>query len=361
MRPRRDISLTLALCLSLAAHAWIVKASVEGYVGRFGRPSIPPVSGDALRRPPPEAPAEPPAKAPDPPVIVSRPTLDPMDRLGDSTGAGQALASADGDQPQQAPQADQEQAQLSPTPGTAGAAATDAPPTLAQPARPPAPPAFAEPPIARTEFRVPGPAVSETARPEARQSEKLSEPQQTPNDANPARSGETAIESEPPKPSETEPAPEPQRPIEVASAGPIAPPDQSTEPAPPSKPASTPGGEPGAPSDSSTDAFSTSPAIEFQAGRTVARLGRKHRIIRPKLEMVAYADMMQVSGPIRVVLRIYTDASGNVEKVDLVRPSGILNLDQPLRQVAYRWWFEPRKDSAGRPMPDVFEFTCVWK
>ncbi|MCS7033622.1 MAG: energy transducer TonB, partial [Phycisphaerae bacterium] len=84
----------------------------------------------------------------------------------------------------------------------------------------------------------------------------------------------------------------------------------------------------------------------------------KHKLVRPRLEMAGQADLMQLRPPIVVVLRIYTNAEGNVEKVDIVKSSGSINIDQPTRLAAYRWWFEPPVDSSGKPMPDVFEFLC---
>jgi TonB family protein len=74
--------------------------------------------------------------------------------------------------------------------------------------------------------------------------------------------------------------------------------------------------------------------------------------------MAGHADMLQLRPPVVVVLRLYLKPDGNVEKVEIVKSSGSINIDQPTRIAAYKWWFEPAKDSLGRPRGDVIEFTC---
>jgi hypothetical protein len=36
-------------------------------------------------------------------------------------------------------------------------------------------------------------------------------------------------------------------------------------------------------------------------------------------------------------------------------------VDQPCRVAMYDWWFEPKKDAAGKAVPDVFRFTISFR
>jgi len=300
MSPKRDISLTLALCLSLTAHAWVVHWVAAKYAAQWSLYSLAPIAKPA-------------------PIAVETPppmpqAVDRMAQLGDDQSSGSALASSEGDTAQTAPRAEQNQASLSLDPeGTGGEEAPPATP-------PAAPPAFAMAPTAPQErtpkFEVPG------------------------SSAQPA---DWAPNQKPAEPRETKPS--------------DSSPDQPVNPRPtPPQTAQQPG-DPAPQADSESDAFSTQQSVEFRRGKTVARLGRKHRLISPRLEMAAYADLLELRAPVRIVLRLYLDTEGNVTKADIVKSSGSINLDQPTRQAAYKWWFEPPRDSIGGPRADVFEFV----
>lgn len=293
MRPKRDISLTLALCLSLTAHAWVVGWVARKYAAQWTMLSLPPMVK-----------AEPIAALPPPPIA---PAVDRMARLGADQSAGTALDSSPGDTPQTAPLAEQDQASLSLDPEGAGAV------EASNPTAPAAPQVFATaeptPPQAMAKFQVPGssPPTADVA-------------------------------PQPVKPSDSSPV------------------DRADTPPVPQTAAQLPG-DPAPQADSESDAFSTEQSVEFRRGKTVARLGRKHKLISPRLEMAAYADLLELRAPVRIVLRLYLAAEGNVIKADIVKSSGSINLDQPTRQAAYKWWFEPSRDSDGRPRADVFEFV----
>jgi TonB family protein len=59
----------------------------------------------------------------------------------------------------------------------------------------------------------------------------------------------------------------------------------------------------------------------------------------------------------QITLRVSTDAAGKVTGVEVLRSSGSNEIDQPCRVAMYEWWFEPKKDSLGNPVPDTFNFT----
>lgn len=331
----RDISLTLAFCLSLTVHAWIAYTVAERYAAYFSQLWM-----AALPAPEKQVavPAPQPVPAPPPPRVVER-----MNMLGESEGVGEALASTPGQNPMQAPAAEQVQADLSLDPEGRDGKNDDA----QSAPRPPAPPAFSAASPAQDqsrEFSVPGSEMKpiEIARATNR---NLPGPKESKAESNPADDQPKP----PPLESKQTDAREKSRQPTAAPPSPAQQPQLAQANAP---------GDPSPQAESESDAFATTPSAEFSRGRTVARLGRKHKIIRPRLEMAGQADLMQLRPPVTIVLRLYLDPTGNVEKVEIVKSSGSINLDQPTLQAAYRWWFEPAKDSNGQPKRDVFEFAC---
>ena len=146
-------------------------------------------------------------------------------------------------------------------------------------------------------------------------------------------------------------------PFEVVAMAPEVdvPAPPSTAPAPPPG-ASPPGHADPAPlSDSESDAFSVLGSATFVNGELRVRAGRKIRSRRPKIGLAGKVDSY-LSRP-EVTLRVSTDAAGNVTNVEVVKSSGSNEIDQPCRVSMYDWWFEPKKDAAGKPVPDVFNFT----
>lgn len=307
MARKRDISLTLALCLSLVVHGWIMHQVIRRFVADnypLYFPGLSPrvaVSQVIVPDPPPQA----------------NPPLDRFERLGDVDATGDAIADSPGDNPLRAPRADQTQAALSLDAEDTGRGgeSRSAPQPMFTPAAP-------------VPMALPG---SEQA--------SLASPRFVPRQA--AGSAAGPVPQPPPKP-------QPQPP---------------TEPAVPAQPAlaaapstNRPGerADPAVESDRESDAFSTAPYAEFTRGGTRARIGRKHRLVNPRLEMAGYGDLMSLRPPVVLVLRITINSAGNVIKADIVKSTGSINLDQPVMNVVYRWWFEPRKDG----MEETFEFAC---
>ena len=127
---------------------------------------------------------------------------------------------------------------------------------------------------------------------------------------------------------------------------------------PPSRPApSKPGGgaDPAPMSDSESDAFSVLGSARFVNGELRVRAGRKVRSRRPKIGLAGQLDA--VYSRVEVTLRVAIDKTGKVTAVEVAKSSGSNEIDQPCRVSMYDWWFEPKKDAAGNPVPDRFNFT----
>jgi TonB family protein len=141
-------------------------------------------------------------------------------------------------------------------------------------------------------------------------------------------------------------------PIEIAIAAPT----------PPSEAARSAGSgaDPAPQSDSESDAFSVLGSAQFRGGRVTVQSGRRVKTRRPKVGLSGMVALAQRTTA-QVVLQVSVDASGNVTNVDVARSSGSNDIDQPCRVAMYDWWFEPRKDTAGRAVPDVFQFTISFR
>jgi TonB family protein len=108
--------------------------------------------------------------------------------------------------------------------------------------------------------------------------------------------------------------------------------------------------------ESEIDPISVIGSVDFRRGSTVARLGRAHKLTRPRMTLGGKVDLMTI-GSTLLVLKLSTDATGNVSSVDVARSSGSDDVDQLFRVTAYDWWFEPPKTDAGKPRPDTFLFV----
>ena len=132
----------------------------------------------------------------------------------------------------------------------------------------------------------------------------------------------------------------PTPPVEQASAIPGA--AQSADPAPQGS--------------TESDPTSTVGSVQFRAGSTEVRLGRKFKLTRPQLSIAARTDLMTRARPV-VVLKISIDETGKVVSASVYRSSGSIHIDQPCQLAAYEWWFEPLKDKSGKPQKDVILFA----
>jgi TonB family protein len=119
-------------------------------------------------------------------------------------------------------------------------------------------------------------------------------------------------------------------------------------------------GDPAPHSDTDSDAFTKTGSVVFHNGKVDARFGRKVRITRPELLLAGEWDTLGIADP-TVVLRISVDVTGNVTNVAVIQSSGTNDIDLPTQKAAFNWWFEPRKDGRGKPVPDVVLFTVRYR
>ncbi|HVT90001.1 MAG TPA: TonB family protein [Tepidisphaeraceae bacterium] len=294
---RRDFSLTLALCLSLAIHALLLASTAELYIHSFGTH----IQLAAPERPLP----------PLDPLLQPRYDEDdnnPWNRLGDSNSNGNSTGNSPGDQPMVAQKGMQNQPLLSLDPvgaGQIGDAPTESvlPRGAGEPSAP-SPQVEASAPVPEIPFGLQG-TDGEFVSPR------------------PAKPASPAVQ-----PSQGQQV----QPGASASADPA--PQSSTE----SDPVSTVGG------------------VDFRPGSATVRLGRKYKLTRPHLTLAARADLMTGAQP-AVVLKIKIDSTGKVINAEIFRSSGSSSVDQPCKLAAYEWWFEPPKDAAGNPTGDVILFA----
>jgi TonB family protein len=297
---RRDHSLTVALCVSLVAHAGLVLV----LVGRA-------IDGVTLK------PAPVSTTAPHSPIFLAQSIPATTDLLfGDARGFGDAANSAPGDEPLLGRDAAQMQAFLSRDPVGAGHVG-DEPSTSVLP-------------------------------------QNVSRQQQS-SDATPA-----SVVSPPAafgvQESILAPTPRVRRELPVAPSEP-APADAGGNTAPASP---APAADPAIMSDSESDPFARGNSIEFRDGRVDVRFGRKVKTVRPRLSLAARYDLLGMQYP-RMIVRIHVERSGDVRKVDIVKSTGSQSADQEVKVALYQWWFEPPKNNAGVALADVVEFPIIWR
>ncbi|MDB5325465.1 MAG: hypothetical protein JWM57_1034 [Phycisphaerales bacterium] len=262
------------------------------------------------------------SKTAQPEPILLLPTPPPPKELfGDKNGGGNAINSSPGDEPQSAPLSRPDQAAMTRDPTGNGpmAAANPSPPKpLSQPLTPP-PAIVPTPPLSRAPaFRKP--------------------PKPTP---------------QPPKEAPPAEQPQPEHP-----QSPQQPPSPQTPPAPPTD--ATPakvGGTPMPHSDRDSDPFAKEVSVEFKRGRVVARKGREIKFAKPRTNLSQMVEAAEIAFPARLQLKIAIDETGHVRRVDILRGTGSSSIDRAFLLAAYESWFEPAKDSQGRPIADDFEFT----
>jgi TonB family protein len=315
----RDISWTVALCLSLGIHAGIIRWRAEAYIAANN-----PVRLAALNRV--LVVEQDPAAAP-PPVIEQT--------LGDDKGTGYATDASPGDLELMARKGDQDQSYLSRDPqslGQAGATPRNSPPGengangsrsaeqtasaqssnhpfgIEQQSQPPAP-AFEAPP-------------------------------------DPARGPAPAAHPEVP--------PAPRAVAAQNSASPAV--TMTAYQAPTGRPGAVAAASPAPQAESDSDPFAVVGSLEFRPGSTKVQCGRKHRITRPRLSWDTVYDFQGMMSA-TVVLELQLDETGHVSDSIVIKSSGSNSIDQPCRLAAYSWWFEPAKDAAGKPIRDVIKFT----
>ena len=164
--------------------------------------------------------------------------------------------------------------------------------------------------------------------------------------------------------------------MQVAMATPTLPPPRSPAaatpqeahggtavPAPPAaaaRPILGSGADPAPQSDSESDAFSVLGSADVRGGRVTVRAGRQVKTRRPRIGLAGMVELAK-RDTAQVELKVSVDRTGKVTDVDIARSSGSNDIDQPCRVAMYEWWFEPKKDAAGRAVPDVFKFTISFR
>jgi TonB family protein len=296
---RRDISLTLALCGSLLAHALILVVLAHHYVSGVGHIRL--SADSSTTRPTDDNRA---------PIIVLPPEIpDSPNAMGESTGKGYASNSGAGDDPMRAREGGEDQAYLSLDPvglfGTDGGASSESALASAQPSLPP------PPVVPPTEIASPfGIRASE-------------------------------LDSIPPA-----------RPVRV---------DQATsEVAQAASHSDAPPGDPAPLSDSESDPFAKIGSANFRPGAIEARFGRKVKTVRPRLTIAGQYDLAALQYP-SVQLTVRIDDTGKVTSADILRSSGSNQIDLPCQQAMYEWWIEPPKDKDGKPIADVMVWLLSFR
>lgn len=105
--------------------------------------------------------------------------------------------------------------------------------------------------------------------------------------------------------------------------------------------------------DSEVDSFSRNKGeVIIQAGKVEPRIGRKVKTLRPRLNLASLGSILSLPDPVlRVGVRF--DDTGKVRHVTILESSGSNELDQPTVVCLYDWWFEPLADKNGTPQGDT--------
>ena len=275
--------------------------------------------------------------------------------FGDTKGKGIGNNASAGEQPLRAREADSDQALLSRQPAGFGRQ-LEAPSELKGPpgamamATPPAAMAIPPDPPIQPKTQAKNAAASDVA------------PMQTPAQPKPdiqipeptARVREGDAPAEPlqvnPKITQTTPpAPQP-RPVQVAVAS------QNQNPGvPPSA------GKPIPQSESDSDPFMRSKgSIEFHNGRLDIQFGRRAQTVNPQIGIAGELDAVALNSP-TLIVEVHIEPSGRVSKVELLRKSGSVAIDEPTVNALYQWTFEPAHDKNGKPIADVVTFTIGFR
>ncbi|MGH7215523.1 MAG: hypothetical protein ACREIT_12225 [Tepidisphaeraceae bacterium] len=364
---RRDISITIALCVSLALHTalcwWMLHDHVSYLAGRLFLPGYVTKDDSRASR-----------------VVFPRLPDRFAHQMGESDGAGYASNAAPGNQAMQSFEADLDQAYLSRDPSGVGLPENLPSPWQLPPGsggrggRPAAPeiPMTAPETTDAAPFGANASALAAPALPRA-----VRRPEPTPPRMiglpEPVRVDEEQPTTRPAEDVESdEEQPEMPPRTEVAMADPVTParPQPSAHETP-AQPAPRPGdgGAPGpdlapadpAPeSDSESDPFSKIGSAEFRPGSVQARFGRKVKTVRPRLTLAGKYDLASMAKP-SLVLAVRVDETGHVRSVDVVRSSGSNEVDLPVQRAMYEWWIEPAKDKDGNPIADVMLWSLSFR
>jgi TonB family protein len=277
--------------------------------------------------------------------------------FGDAKGKGIGNNSSAGEQSLRAREADADQALLSRQPAGFGKQ-LEAPSELKGPtgalAMAAPIPAIASPPDPPTE-RTPDAKTAAASALQAMSSPPHPAPDLSiPQPAAQVREGDPGTAGEPlqvnPKIMEQSPPPPQQRPVQVAAAS------QNQNPGVP-----TSAGKPIPQSESDSDPFMRSKgSIEFHNGRLDIQFGRRVKTVNPQIGIAGELDAIALNSP-TLIVEVHIEPSGRVSKVELVRKSGSVALDEPTVNAVYQWTFEPARDKNGSPIADVITFSFGYR
>jgi TonB family protein len=349
---RSSASFVIPVCLSAAVHVALLTVLPRYFSSGDGDSWIPSLPVATI------------ARLPNP---EEEPIL-PEAEIGDRTGKGYATAQVDAPQDAKAREADADQAYTGLTPpgvdqtgrgaglaeltgedasgGSAGAAASTPRPAVRS----------ISPFGVNSEIKLPKPSP---ARP-------LQAPAAV-ADAGGAILGEsTAPVVEPndalPLPPLESPATQPSDATQVALAPPPTPASVSDSRSPGGsvRGEPLPTGSPARMAESESDPFSRLGTVTFSDGALQIQFGRKIKTRKPKILLAGTLDLMTLRRA-KVVLDIDIDETGKVTTVSVDKSSGSNDIDQPTRVAIYDWWFEPKVDRTGKPVPDRVQFTINWR
>jgi TonB family protein len=306
--------------------------------------------------------------------LLIPPPPQPVD-IGDIKGIGDADFDSPGDIPLSARQADETQAWY--TVHKSGVRSANSSNASDDPLRgqngrggPRSPAAQA---LADAIRQIENPAPVRTPRPQLKPRQNPAKPRPATPASPPALSLALSSAARVMIPSTTQPSPH----VEIAAAPVPLAPQLATPPTPPTPPTDTPppaasgdglrpgsapsSGDPAPHSDTDSDPFSVAGGVVFHNGKTAKRFGRKARLTDPHLSIAGDWDAFAMGTP-RVVLKISIDATGNVTDAEILKSSGQPDdIDLPTQLAAQHWWFEPRKDAKGHPVPDTFPFPVEYR
>jgi protein TonB len=355
---RSNPSFVIAASLSVAVHATLLVV-LPRYTTDVSKLTW-------VSQPEPEKPSTQPA---DDERLPQLPPLQEFE-MGDASGKGYASHDVEAPNEATAPEADADQARLSLDPPGTGKDGSDAAVaestgergTPGQPAAAaPTPPAQPLTPFGvASEMKLPRPAEP-PPQPEA------IKPVEPDHSILGGRAEEVARVDDPPA-APPVPAPAPAAPAEQLALIPPA------QPATAVNVATTPGtvsvagapatrqpsGDPAPMSDSESDPFSRLGTATFQDGALHIQFGRKVKTRKPKVLLAGQVDLISLRRA-SVVLKINIDETGKVTEVRVAKSSGSNDIDQPTRVAVYDWWFEPKTNAAGQPVPDEIQFTISWR
>lgn len=306
---RSKLLILLALVVSAAAHGVVLWGADLAY--RHGREQR--AGHEAYRRA-----AERPLH-----VRLTPPPPPPPMRLGGRSGVHEAIDAVDAPREMRARQAEQDQ------------------------------PAFSRDPVAH------GKPID--ARPQSTAAHAGSPPRTAVAEAEAASRGAAAPPPVPWAP-DSSPAGRTQSPTAAATAERTAPPARPAAAASEASESSaaSAAGDPKPQADKEVDAFRTAGSAVFENGRLRVQFGRRFRATAPRLTIAGEMALRMSVRP-SLLLKVSTDAAGNVTDVQIIRGTGFTELDQPVLVSMYDWWFEPPLDAAGNPMPDVFLFPVGFR